>query len=121
MTRLLCILLLSATALAGDISPRFANDIADAIHRAEGGHRARVAYGVLSVRVVDAQHAREVCLATIRANWRRWQAAGRPGPFVPFLARRYCPPAHDRHGHLNWVANVNHHLRRANVRAASMP
>jgi hypothetical protein len=78
-----------------------------------------VPYGILSVPIQDAQHARDVCLATIRANWRRWQNAGRPGPFIPFLARRYCPPAHDRRGHLNWVANVNHHLRRANVRAAT--
>jgi len=65
MTRILCLLILSATATAADISPRFANDIADAIHRAEGGPKASVPYGVLSVRVVDAQHAREVCLATI--------------------------------------------------------
>ena len=121
MRTLIAALLLSTAVLAADISPRFANDIADAIHRAEGGHRARVAYGVLSVRVQDAQHAREVCLATIRANWRRWQAAGRPGPFIAFMGRRYCPPAHDRRGHHRWVANVNHHLRRANVRAATSP
>jgi len=121
MTRLLPILFLSATVLAGDISPRFAEDIADAIHKAEGGDKARVSYGILSVRVQNAQHAREVCLATIRANWRRWHAAGRPGPFVPFLARRYCPPALDPRGHHRWVANVNHHLRRANVRVATSP
>ena len=121
MRTLIAALLLSTAVLAADISPRFANDIADAIHRAEGGHRARVAYGVLSVRVQDAQHAREVCLATIRANWRRWEVAGRPGPFVRYLARRYCPTAHDPRGHHRWVANVNHHLRRANVRAASTP
>jgi hypothetical protein len=118
MIRLLAILALALTTAAEPISPRLAGDIADAIHQAEGGRKARVPYGVLSVRVQDAEHAREIALASIRANWRRWEAAGRPGPFIPYMARRWVPRAHDPRGHRAWVRNVTILLRESNLRAA---
>lgn len=98
----LCLaLLLSLPASALD-----AERIADAIWRVEGGAKARVPYGILSVRVKDAAEARRVCLNTIRNNHRRWIAAGRPGDYLDFLADRYCPPSVDPVGNRNWKHNI---------------
>jgi hypothetical protein len=98
----LCLaLLLSLPASALD-----AERIADAIWRVEGGHRARVPYGILSVKVKNAAEARRVCLNTIRNNHRRWIAAGRPGDYLDFLADRYCPPSVDPVGNRNWKHNI---------------
>lgn len=84
-----------------------------AIYHAEGGERARVPYGILSVKVRDAEHARQVCERTVINNHRRWVQAGRPGSFVKFLGLRYCPPSADRRGHDNWVRNVSWHFGRS--------
>jgi len=102
LTKYLVLLALVATnALALD-----ANRIADAIYRVEGGARAKAPYGILSVKVKDATEARKVCLNTIRNNHRRWQAAGKPGKFLDFLADRYCPKSADPVGNRNWKKNV---------------
>ena len=98
----LCLALL----LALPASALDAERIADAIWRVEGGHRARVPYGILSVKVKDAAEARRVCLNTIRNNHRRWIAAGRPGEYLDFLADRYCPPSVDPVGNRNWKHNI---------------
>ena len=95
-------LLLTANALALD-----ANRIADAIYRAEGGAKAKAPYGILSIPVRDAKHARQICLNTIKNNHKRWIAAGRPGSFIDFLADRYCPASVDPVGNRNWKRNVN--------------
>lgn len=81
--------------------------IADAIYRAEGGSKARVPYGVLSVRVANAAEARMVCMNTIRNNHKRWESAGKPGDFIKYLGAKYCPPSVDPTGHKNWVNNVS--------------
>lgn len=101
MKTILLSLLLAPAAMALD-----AERIADAIWRVEGGHRARVPYGILSVKVKDAAEARRVCLNTIRNNHRRWIAAGRPGDYLDFLADRYCPPSVDPAGNRNWKHNI---------------
>ena len=80
--------------------------IADAIYRAEGGAKARVPYGILSVRVHNEADARRVCLNTIRNNRKRWEKAGKPGEYLDFLADRYCPPSADPLGNKRWKANV---------------
>ena len=77
-----------------------------AIWLAEGGNRASVPYGILSVPVRDKAEARLVCQRTVTNNLRRWQAAGRPGCFYDFLADRYVPAAADRRGNVNWKRNV---------------
>lgn len=105
MTAIL-LLCLAVSACAGEIHPAYYNRIVDAIYLAEGGPRARVPYGILSVKVRDASHARSICLRTVRNNWRRWEAAGRPGEYLDFLADRYCPRSVDPTGNRNWKRNV---------------
>lgn len=83
-----------------------AERMADAIYKAEGGRKARVPYGILSLKVRDAAHARQVCIRTILNNERRWIAAGRPGEYIDFLADRYCPPSVDPVGNRNWKRNI---------------
>jgi len=121
MTRLFFVLLLSATALAEPMSHRLERDLLDALYRAEGGHRARRPYGVLTVPVRHAAHAREVAREIMREEWTDWECAGRPGTFPRWFARRWCPPAADARGHRNLVRNLESMLRAANVRAATRP
>ena len=92
------------------IQEEFAGRLADAIYWAEGGPKTRWPYGITSVKVRDAAHARKVCLTTIRNNWSRWERAGRPGNFIDFLADRYCPPSADPAGNRNWKRNVRFFL-----------
>lgn len=92
---------------AAELTERQVDTLADAIYRAEGGAKARVPYGILSVKVANEAEARRVCENTIRNNWKRWQAAGSKGRFVDFLADRYCPPSADRAGNRNWKNNVS--------------
>jgi hypothetical protein len=91
---------------AGQIDPE---RLADAIYVAEGGSKTRHPYGVLSVKVRTEAEARHVCLVSITNNLARWERAGRPEPFILFMARRWAPvgAANDPHGlNLNWVRNV---------------
>ena len=106
---LLAIFLL-CSCRSGPIPEEFAGRLADAIYHAEGGAKARVPYGILSVKVRDAAHARRVCLTTVRNNWLRWETAGKTGAFVDFLADRYCPPSADPAGNRNWKRNVRFFL-----------
>lgn len=99
------ILLLCAITGTAEAHPQ-PERLATAIYWAEGGARARVPYGVLSLPVRDADHARQITLNSIRNNWRRWEQAGRPGDFIQFMGLRWCPPSVDAAGHTNWVRNV---------------
>lgn len=74
--------------------------LADAIYHAEGGRRARVPYGIISVKVRDAAHARQVCINSISNNWHRWNGVG---DFIGFMSLRYCPVGE---GNTNWRKNV---------------
>ena len=95
-------LLLSCSALAATDE-----QICNAIYRLEGGSRAKVPYGILSIKVRDASHARRICLATIRNNRIRWEKAGRPGAFLDYLADKYCPRSADPVGNKNWKRNIH--------------
>lgn len=106
MKPILISILLALPACALD-----ADRIADAIYRIEGGPKARVPYGILSVRVSGEAEARKVCLNTIRNNHRRWLKAGRPGDYLDFLADRYCPPSADPVGNRNWKKNIRQILK----------
>jgi len=105
-------LLLKASLPAAAIDPQFAECIADAIYLAEGGQRAKVPYGILSVKVRNEREARKVCLNTIRNNWDRWEKAGQRGDFIDFLGNRYCPPSVDPKGNRNWRRNVKYFVAR---------
>jgi len=82
--------------------------IADAIYRAEGGRRARPAYGIKGVKVRNTAHAREVCIRTIRSAHAEWDGKK---DFVEHLGQKYCPPETDPIGHKNWVKNVKEFLK----------
>ena len=76
--------------------------LANAIWHAEGGMKARVPYGVLTLKVLSASHARQVTLVSIANNVERWRALGSPSPdFLPTMARRWCPD-----DPINWERNV---------------
>jgi hypothetical protein len=114
---LFAMVLVSAQPAAA-IEPAYADRIANAIYKAEGGPLAKVPYGILSVKVRGEKEARKVCLNTIRNNWRRWKEAGYPGQFIDFLGNRYCPPSVDPVGNRNWRRNVKYFLARSKPRPA---
>ena len=95
-----------------EMPPDFANRMADAIYRAEGGKKAKVPYGILSVKVRDESDARRVCLNSITNNWRRWEASGKTNCFVDFMADRWCPQKSDPVGNRNWKRNVKEILNK---------
>ena len=80
--------------------------MADAIYRAEGGGKARVPYGVLSVKVKDEADARGITITSIKNNIKRWEKAGKPDTFINFMANRWCPASADPIGNKNWKKNV---------------
>ena len=108
MTKLLLIFaaIAATTAAAAPLPEAEVNRLADAIYRAEGGSKARVPYGILSVRVANEAEARRVCERSIVNNYTRWQKAGKPGEFISFMADRWCPASADPCGNVNWKNNV---------------
>jgi len=91
--------------------------IADAIYLAEGGAKAKVPYGILSVKVKDEAEARQVCLNTIRNNHKRYADYGHKqyATYLEFLASRYCPigAGNDPKGlNQNWLKNVKYFLEK---------
>lgn len=86
------------------------NRVVDAIYVIEGGQRAKVAYGICSVKVSSAVEARQVCLNTVRNNYRRWK--NHKGPqesFRSFLGKRYCPPQLGGDNRY-WLRNLSHYV-----------
>jgi len=81
----------------------YADKMADAIYKAEGGANTKHPYGVKSVSTTDA---RKTTLVSINNNWKRWQQAGSKGDFVDFMANRWCPVVSDPVGNKNWKVNV---------------
>jgi hypothetical protein len=102
----IAIIICAITCGAKELPVAYVSKLADAIYRAEGGTKARKPYGVLSVKVADHGEARRVCVTTIRNTHARWVAAGSRGPFIDYLANRYCPPSVDPRGNVNWKKNV---------------
>lgn len=91
--------------------------IADAIYLAEGGAKAKVPYGILSVKVKDEAEARQVCLNSIRNNRKRYADYGHKqyATYLEFLASRYCPigAGNDPKGlNQNWLKNVKYFLEK---------
>lgn len=90
--------------------------IADAIYKAEGGEKACVPYGILSVKVKDEAEARRVCLNTIRNTRIRYAKYGykKYNTYLEFLASRYCPVGCDNDNGTNryWLRNVIYFLRK---------
>ena len=98
--------LLTLNLSASPIDDQYANRIADAIWRLEGGAKTRYPYGIKSVNVSSEAEARQVCLNTIRNHYQRWRKWGRTNDYLVSLADRYCPSACDRRGNENWKRNI---------------
>ena len=97
-------LMLAATVVSAQ--PINVERLCHAIFLAEGGDKARVPYGVLSVKVKDKADARRITITSINNNIKRWDKAGKPGTFIEFMANRWCPVASDPVGNRNWKKNV---------------
>ena len=98
-----------------DLRPTLAPIVA-AIRHAENGSAGRE-YGVLGAGVRrDMKRKGDTyrpqagwCAATVQKTWDRWVKAGKPGDFITFLGKRYCPVGADNDPNgLNkhWVNNV---------------
>ena len=85
------------------------NQIANAIYKAEGGAKAKVPYGILSVKVKNEAEARRVCINTIHNNHIRFTKQNKYTDFIEFLGSRYAPVSAHK---LNkfWVRNVKYQL-----------
>ena len=81
--------------------------IADAIYKAEGGKKAKVPYGVLSIKTNDP---RGVCINTIKKQRIRHKKHDCNSDFITCLGNRYCPVSSDSKGNKNWVKNVKYFL-----------
>ena len=92
--------------------------IVAAIRHAENG-KAGLEYGVLGAGVKrDMKRKGDTyrpqagwCAATVQKTYDRWVKAGKPGDFITFLGKRYCPVGADNDpNELNrhWVKNVKH-------------
>jgi len=94
-----------------------AEQIVDAIYKAEGGPRAKKPYGILSVSCGTKDECREICYNTVVNNFTRWQVYGHEihPDFIDFLGSRYAPIGanNDPSGlNRNWVRNVRFFLKR---------
>lgn len=101
----LLVLLASLMTASARLPDNEAKRFVRAIRKAEGNPN----HGILSIRTRNPERA---CFVTVQNTHDRWLAAGRPGRFLDFLARRYCPPSVDRVGHRNWKKNVRFFLSR---------
>lgn len=109
MKKILCILCL-AVATRAEIPAGYAEKVADAIYKVEGGKKAKVPYGILSVKVKNEEDARRICLNTIKNNWKRWEKAGKKGDFIDFLANKYAPIGAEndpKNLNKNWSKNIH--------------
>jgi len=89
------------------------NELADAIYKTEGGDKAKVPYGILSIKVGSVQEARRICLNTIRNNRIRFANQDKFTDYIEFLGSRYCPVGADNDPqglNKNWVKNVKYFL-----------
>ena len=84
--------------------------IVNAIYWAEGGPKAKVPYGILSVKTDDP---RKVCMNTVRNNKERFLAQNEYKDYIEFLGSRYAPVGADNDPKgLNkvWVDNVKWYI-----------
>ena len=82
--------------------------VVNAIWVVEGGSNTRYPYGIKSIKTRDKNHAKEICINTVRRTLKEWREHGKSIQpcFVTYLGNRYCPRESDRVGHTNWVRNM---------------
>lgn len=108
--------LLAASPCRAEFVPTEANftKLVNSIYRAEGGARTSHPYGILA----KYKHTtpRQACFNTVKNTYRRWEAAGRPGDYLTFLANRYAPVGakNDPTGlNRNWLKNVRYFMEQS--------
>ena len=99
-------LLLLCTAIMTSMADDQMGPLLNAIWRAEGGHRAANPYGIKSKRKLAHHEARAIAIRTIENAHIDWNLDGRPGRFIHYLGKKWCPPSADPAGHRNWIKNV---------------
>lgn len=121
MKLLLALAALAGAASAAPIDEDYANRLALAIWHAEGGKKAKVSHGILSVKT---RNPKQTCLNTITRTWDRWEEAGQPGDFVDYLGARYAPVGakNDPRGlNKNWPRNVRSRLNNRSDKIVQNP
>lgn len=100
--------LLGLTIQAAELPQCTVDKIVGAIYRLEGGDKTKYPYGIKSVDTKgNKEKARQICVNTVRNNYKRWEAAGSKGKYFEFLAKRYCPIPGDKTGlNKNWLKNL---------------
>ena len=80
--------------------------LVEAIYKAENSEK--YPYGIKSIDTKgNKEYARQICMNTVKNNYKRWIVAGKPKPYREFLGDRYCPPTvHKLNKH--WVKNVRY-------------
>lgn len=104
----------STSAVSFKPTPQNFKKLADSIYLAEGGHRAKKPFGILSTRCRGYSGCRAVCHNTLRKNFKRWLSHSNRGQdFISFLGERYAPiTAENDPSGLNhhWTKNVRHFM-----------
>lgn len=94
------------TTYGASLSKEQVSYLASVIYRVEGGDKTKWPYGVKSIKCKDKAEAKRITENSVRNNWKRWEAAGKPGHFIDFMADRWCPKAADPQGNINWKKNM---------------
>lgn len=91
------------------INDKYANSILNAIFVVEGGNKTKYPFGIKSIDTKgNKELAKRICLNTIKNNYLRWQADGKPEHcYLDYLANRYCPMSCDKVGNTNWKKNIH--------------
>ena len=106
MARSIAILWACASLVMPAIADNQMEPLLNAIWRAEGGTKASNPYGIRSKRKLSHREAKAIAIRTIQNAHADWHLDGRPGRFIHYLGRRWCPPSSDPTGHRNWIRNV---------------
>lgn len=112
VTLIIVVCILCGEAKAQDYTNE---QIVNAIYLTEGGAKAKVPYGILSVKVSSTEEARRVCYNTVRNNRKRFLKQAKYDDFLEFLASRYAPigASNDPRGlNRNWLKNLKYFLER---------
>ena len=101
-------------AVQVNIRPELRDELAPivaAIRYAENGGKGKE-YGILHPRVKPTYRSQAGwCAATVQKNYDLWTNAGKPGRFIVYLGKKYCPVGADNDpDNLNrhWIKNVTH-------------
>lgn len=90
--------------------------LANGIYQIEGGSKTAYPYGIKSIKTNgNKAYARQICLNTIKNNYKRWIRAGKTNSFLNFLADKYCPIECDPKGNKNWKVNIKQFAQQNNL------